>query len=273
MSYRPRPRPCHSARRPAEPGRRRVRPRAGGRGSRPQGGHQARRKPGDRRPARAPGGDRRRRGPLHRVSLGGPRVLAPDEARDADLHALRRHQPAPRGALPARRAPPAHVLSGPRRQLELAAPLGGLHRLHQGQGRRRVRPDPQARRRERRHHPALARRPLAERPRPLVAPGRPHGLRLDPAQRIRPRRLRDGPEGRGLRADGARGEGRRLVRFRLVARRQEARGVRGDLGQRELPLARRRRHGREDARHPERRLRAGGLRRRAPSAPTARGCT
>ena len=182
-------------------------------------------------------------------------------------------QPAPRGALPARRAPPAHVLSGPRRQLELAAPLGGLRRLHQGQGRRRVRPDPPARRRERRHHPALARRPLAERPRPLVAPGRPHGLRLDPAQRIRPRRLRDGPEGRGLRADGARGEGRRLVRFRLVARRQEARGVRGDLGQRELPLARRRRHGREDARHPERRLRSRWPTAARPSAPTARGCT
>ena len=54
-------------------------------------------------------------------------------------------------------------------QLELAAPLGRLHRLHQGQGRRRVRPDPPPRRGDGRHHacsrPAGARRTAS-------APGR-----------------------------------------------------------------------------------------------------
>ena len=60
--------------------------------------------------------------------------------------------------------------------------------------RRRVRADLPQRRRDRRDHAAQRRRPLAERARALVARRRPHGLRLDAAQRRGPRHLRDRSE-------------------------------------------------------------------------------
>ena len=145
--------------------------------------------------------------------------------------------------VPARRPPPAHVLPRPRRR----ARAGRAARPTTSSSRRTRAATSSRRSTGSTSRPARSRcsrrRPLAERPRPVVAPGRPPGLRLDAPQRRRPRHLRDGPEGPRLGAAAARGEGRRLGAERLVARRPQARGRRGHLGQRELRLAGRRRTG------------------------------
>ena len=101
-----------------------------------------------------------------------------------------------------------------------------LLRLHQGHGRRRVRPDLPARRRERRHHPLSP----GGRSQNGLGPWSHQGDRMAFGSTRRNGADRDiyvmDPKDAASDADGARGEGRRLVSPRLVARRHEARGVR-----------------------------------------------
>ena len=114
---------------------------------------------------------------------------------------------------------------------------GPLLRLRQGRRRQRVRPALSLRRRRRPHHAAHRRRPLAERRRRLEHQGRPAGLRLDAAQRRRPRRLRDGPGAIRrptswcCRSPAAAGGAR------LVARRQPPAGDRVHLDHQEHAVA------------------------------------
>ena len=216
--------------------------------------HRAR--PGDRRrrPQREPGGGRRpedprlrRRGrrPLHGVPVGRPRQTGiPLRARDADHHALRRHQPgAPRPQCP----------GGDRTQLTFFPDrVGGasyeprtrrLLPLRQGHGRRRVLASSTATTWPPAPHPAHRRRRSQNGGVRWSQQGRPHRLRVHPPQRAGPRRLRDGPA-RSADATGSscRGRGRRLVRA-ATGRPDDTKLLvgRGHLRQRELPLARRRR--------------------------------
>ena len=62
---------------------------------------------------------------LHRVPLGEPGRLAPDPARDAHRHPLRRHRPGPPRQVPRRRPHAAHLLPRQRRRGHATSPRSG----------------------------------------------------------------------------------------------------------------------------------------------------
>ncbi len=218
--------------------------------------------PARRRHAAHPCVDRRVGRRLYRVPQRSLRGLASDEARGTHPHPVRRHGAGARGAHARRRPAAIDLLPGPRCRRPLAAPLGRLFRIHERPRRRRVLADLPQRRRDRHDDDDQRRRAVAELARALVARGRPHGVRLDPAQRRRPRHLRDGPARPGIDTPRARAQGRRLGPARLVAGRPAACRHRVRVGQRELRVDRGRRCGDEDAADPEGRQGAGRVRRR-----------
>ena len=191
------------------------------RGTRPRPGLRdrlAQREPRRRRHSAHPGVDRRSDSAVHRVSPGVAAGLASRQAGDADQHPLRQHASDPSGRLAGRGPNPAHLrrrsrsprpsmsrgpdatFSFSRTWVATSSPRstgstcagGAITLLTDGR--------------------------VAERRHPLVHRRRPHRLRLDPAERHRPRHLRDGPVRSEERPSAAGGPGRRMGRDRLVAR-------------------------------------------------------
>ena len=222
---------------------------------------QARREPRRRGGARHPGLDRRGLPALHRVAGRRVHELEPEAPRDADLDPVRQHEPGPRREGARGRALAADLLSRPGGRGRLRPGRRRRLRLLQGQGRRRVLPALSLRLRGGLDH-APDRRQVAQHRAHLVQLGPLDRLRLDAAHRRRRGHLRPGSEGPEDRPPGGRAEGRRLGGRGLVPGRQAAAARGGDLDQRDVPVARRRRHREDDAPDAQGR-RSRGLGRRA----------